>query len=91
MELPCRVLLPSQSFYGEYYASADTVGLYEVGIKASIPMKFMPQGYGHWGFHAGVRYMHFVDQNLQGMQQFNAPGKATEDSTQFYCGISTFF
>jgi hypothetical protein len=91
LELPCRVLLPSQSFYGEYYASASTVGLYEIGLKASLPMNFMPKGYGHWGFHAGVRYMHFVDENLQEMQAFNAPGKATKDSTQFYCGISTFF
>ena len=91
VELPCRVLLPSKNFYGEYYDSSSTVGLYEVGIKASIPLKFMPQGYGHWGFHAGFRYMGFVDKNLQGMQQFNAPGDAVSDTVQFYGGISTFF
>jgi hypothetical protein len=91
LELPCRVLFPNKNFYGEYYASSSTVGLFEVGIKASIPLKFMPQGYGHWGFHAGFRYMGFEDKNLRGMQQFNAPGKATSETVQFYAGISTFF
>jgi len=91
LELPCRVLLPSQDFYGEYYSSASTVGLYEVGIKATIPMKFMPEGYGHWSFHAGFKYMKFVDKNLQEMQAFNAPEKSVADSVQVYAGIQTFF
>lgn len=91
LELPCRVLLPGKKFYGEYYDSASTVGLYEVGIKATIPLKFMPQGYGHWSFHAGFNYMGLEDKNLQGMQQFNAPGKSTSETVQFYCGITTFF
>lgn len=91
LELPCRVLLPDKNFYGEYYHSASTVGLYEIGLKAGIPLKFMPQGYGHWSFHAGFKYMAFEDKNLQGMQQFNAPGRATKDTVQFYCGITTFF
>lgn len=91
LELPCRVLLPNKDFYGEYYASASTVGLYEVGIKSTVPMKFMPQGYGHWSFHAGFRYMGFEDKNLQGMQAFNAPGKATKEAFQFYCGLTSFF
>jgi len=91
LEAPCRVLLPNKQFYGEFYDKASTVGLYELGVKGSIPMNFMPPGYGHWGFHAGFRYMSFVDKNLQGMQQFNAPGKATKESYQIYCGVSTFF
>jgi hypothetical protein len=91
VEAPCRVLFPNQDFYGEYYAPSSTVGLYELGIKGSIPLKFMPKGYGNWGFHAGFRYMNFVDKNLQGMQEFNAPGSAVKDTVQFYCGLSTFF
>ena len=91
LEAPLRVLLPNEDFYGEFYAPSSTLGLYEVGIKASLPLKFMPKGYGNWGFHAGFRYMGFEDENLQGMQQFNAPGKAKSDSTQVYTGISIFF
>jgi hypothetical protein len=91
VELPCRVLLPNENFYGEYYHEASTVGLYEVGIKGSMPLNFVPAGYGHWGFHAGFRYQNFVDKNLQGMQEFNAPGHAVSDVVQVYGGFSVFF
>lgn len=91
IELPCRVLLPNQNFYGTYYSSASTVGLYEVGIKGTIPLNFMPAGYGHWSFDVGFRYQGFVDKNLQDMQQFNAPGKSVDGSDQVYCGVSAFF
>lgn len=91
LEAPLRVLLPDSDFYGEYYAPSSTLGLYEVGIKASLPLKFMPKGYGNWGFHAGFRYMGFEDKNLRGMQQFNAPGKSVSDAEQVYAGFSIFF
>jgi hypothetical protein len=91
IEFPCRVLLPSDDFYGNFYDSTSTVGLYEVGVKTSLPLNFMPKGYGHWSIHAGYKYMNFVDENLEGMNQFNAPGKKTEDIHQVYGGISVFF
>lgn len=91
VEFPCRVLLPSEDFYGEWYDSSSTIGLYEVGVKASLPLKFMPKGYGFWSVHAGYKYMDFVDNNLVGMNQFNAPGKPTDNIHQFYGGISVFF
>jgi hypothetical protein len=91
IEFPCRVLLPSEDFYGEWYDDSETVGLYEVGVKASMPLKFMPKGYGSWNIHAGYRYMNFVDENLQGMNQFNSPGEPTDDVHQVYGGISVFF
>ena len=85
------MLLPSEEFYGEWYAGKSTIGLYELGVKASMPLSFMPKGYGSWSVHAGYRYMNFVDENLQGMNQFNAPGQPTEDTHVFYGGISVFF
>jgi len=91
LEAPCRVLFPNERFYGEYYDDASVVGLYEVGGKASIPLKFMPQGYGLWSVHLGVRYLHFVDENLFQMNSFNAPGKPTRDTVQVYGGFSIFF
>jgi hypothetical protein len=91
LEAPCRVLLPNERFYGEYYGNASTVGLWEIGLKATMPMNFMPKGYGHWSFHAGVNYMYFVDNNLYHLNEFNAPGKPTRDSVQGYAGISIFF
>ncbi len=89
LEAPCRVLLPDSKFYGTGAGTADplpssTVGLYEVGIKGTIPMKFMPEGYGHWSFHAGFKYMGFEDDNLEATQHRTG-------STQVYAGLSTFF
>lgn len=91
LEAPCRILLPDPDFYGEYYADASTLALFEAGLKATMPMKFMPAGYGNWSFHVGFRYMNFVDDNLAGMQEFNAPGQATDDVVQYYGGVSIFF
>jgi hypothetical protein len=91
IEAPCRVLLPNERFYGEYYGDASTVGLFELGLKGSVPMNFMPKGYGHWNFHAGVRYQYFVDDNLYHLNEFNAPGKPTRTSVQGYAGVSIFF
>ena len=90
-EAPLRMIMAAEDFYGTYYSDSATVGLYEVGVRGTIPLKFMPPGYGFWNFHAGVRYQGFLDKNLQGMQQFNAPGKAVDGSTQVYCGLNVFF
>ena len=91
VEFPCRILLPSEDLYGEWYDDSDVVGLYEVGVKASVDLKFMPKGYGFWKAYAGYRYMNFVDENLQGMNQFNSPGEPTDDVHQIYGGIGVFF
>ena len=91
MKVSLAILLPDSRFYGEYYKKSSTVGLYEVGLKASIPLTFAPKGYGNWSFHAGVKYINFVDDNLYNLNIFNAPGKPTRDTTQIYCGLSAFF
>ena len=91
LELPVRVLLPSKDFYGETFAPKSTVGLYEVGLKATMPVTFMPAGYGHWSFHVGVRYLNFVDKNLQQLATNGGFGSPTQDTWQTYMGISSFF
>lgn len=91
LEAPLRMLIPDSEFYGEYYAESETIALYEAGAKATLPLKFMPKGYGNWSFHAGVKYQYFADENLASMQAFNAPAERTTDVVQFYCGFSTFF
>ncbi len=84
VEAPCRALLADEDFYGTGAGDSSTVGLYELGLKGTVPLKFMPAGYGNWSFHAGVKYMDFVDDNLIATQ-----GKS--EAWQVYCGISTFF
>ncbi|HTH46477.1 MAG TPA: hypothetical protein VMB21_03100, partial [Candidatus Limnocylindria bacterium] len=91
VEAPLRVLLPDERFYGDFYKSSSTVGLYELGLKATLPMNFMPAGYGHWSAHVGFKYINFVDDNLYNLNLFNAPGKPTRDTIQVYLGVSAFF
>jgi hypothetical protein len=91
LELPVDVMLPNSNFYGEYYSSASVVGLVAVGLKGTVPLDFMPKGYGHWSFHAGFKYMNFVDDNLYNLNTFNSPGKPTRDTWQVYAGVSVFF
>ncbi len=90
-EAPIRVLLPADNFYGETFAKTSTVGLYEVGLKASAPLTFMPKGYGFWSGHIGVRYMKFVDKNLQQLATDGGFGNRTKDTTQIYSGVTVFF
>ena len=91
IEVPVDVLLPNERFYGEFYDKASTVGLFDVGGKVTVPMNFMPAGYGHWSCHLGVKYMNFEDNNLYNLNTFNSPGKPTRDTTLVYAGVSVFF
>jgi hypothetical protein len=91
VEAPCSVLLPNERFYGDYYGDRNTVGLFEVGTKATIPITFIPPSYGHWSFHVGFNFFDFVDNNLYHLNEFNAPGKPKRSMYQFYGGFSAFF
>lgn len=84
IEAPCRMLLANEDFYGTGAGDSSTVGLWEVGLKASMPLKSMPAGYGNWGVHVGIKYMDFVDDNLIATQ-------GQSDTWQVYAGVSTFF
>ncbi len=91
LDAPCRVLLADDRFYGEYYGSASTVGLYELGARATVPLKFVPGNFGHWGVHLGFRYMDFLDDNLYHLNTFNSPGQPTRTTKQVYGGVTVFF
>ena len=91
LEAPCDILLPDSRFYGEYYGSANTVGLIELGVKATVPLKFAGSRFGHWSAHLGYVYMDFVDDNLYHLNTFNAPGHPTRTNNQVSGGISVFF
>ena len=93
LEAPCRLLLPDNRFYGEYYKSSPTIGigLFELGAKATMPLDFMPKNFGNWSVHFGARYMNFVNDNLYELNTFNAPAQPTRYTWQIYGGVSVFF
>jgi len=91
IEAPCSVLLPNERFYGDYYGPSSTVGLFELGAKATVPISFIPASYGHWSFHVGFNYFDFVDNNLYHLNEFNAPQRPKRTMYQVYGGFSAFF
>lgn len=91
LEAPMRALLPDDEFYGETFGDSSTVALYEVGLKATVPMDFMPKGYGFWSAHLGFRYMSFEDDNLQQLATDGGFGSPTDDTAQIYSGVTVFF
>jgi hypothetical protein len=91
LETPCRVLLPDTRFYGDYYAKSSFVGLWEIGAKATYPLKFMPAGFGHWNAFLGIKFLYFVDDNLVNLNSFNATRGPCRDTVQGYGGVSLFF
>jgi len=84
LEAPCRILMADSNFYGTGAGGTTFVSLYEFGAKASMPLKFMPQGYGHWSANIGFKRQGFDNPNLRATQ-----GEA--GATVVYGGISTFF
>ena len=84
LEAPCRILMANSEFYGSAAGPTTFVSLYEFGVKASMPLKFMPPGYGHWSANFGFKHQGFDNPNLRATQ-----GEA--GSTVVYGGVSTFF
>lgn len=84
LEAPCRVLMAADAFYGTAAGTTTFVSLYEIGLKASAPLPFMPQGYGHWSANLGVKYMNFDNPNIEATQHETG-------ATMVYGGISCFF
>ena len=93
LEAPCRLLLANERFYGEYYEPSSTinVGLFEVGLKATMPLKFIPKKAGNWTVGLGYRYQNFVNDNLYHLNIFNAPGEPVRHTSQIYGGLTVFF
>jgi hypothetical protein len=91
LEAPCRALFPDTRFYGDYYASSSFVGLWEIGTKGTVPLKFMPAGFGHWNFFMGIKFIYFMDDNLVNLNTFNATRGPARDTVQGYGGVSLFF
>lgn len=84
LEAPCRILMADPNFYGTGAGPTPFVSLYEFGVKASMPLAFMPPGYGHWNASVGFKHMGFDNPNIRATQ--NESG-----SSMFYGNISTFF
>ena len=93
LEFPTFINLVDDEFYQQFDGSpgGDGLAVFCTGVKASIPLKFIPKSAGFWSLYAGVKYYHLDNQGLaDGNSVLTADGD-DEDLVQFYGGLSIFF
>ncbi len=94
IEIPTYINIVGDDFYQQFDGSGGGSGLavFGTGIKASLPLTFVPKEYGFWTAYAGVKYYHLSNDGLlDGNQVLGADGARDEDLLQFHCGLSIFF
>jgi hypothetical protein len=58
---PIAVSLSLYDYYEFGTGEGDTFGAFSAGLKASVPLKFIPAAFGSWQARASVVYYHFGD------------------------------
>jgi len=62
--------------FSDFYEDDETLGFVSVGLKASVPLAFIPARYGSWSANAGVYYYYYGP----GVDDFNqATGDGNDD------------
>lgn len=95
LEFPTFMNIVDDDFYQQFNGAGGGSGIAVVstGIKASVPMTFIPEGYGHWTWYAGIKYYHLSNDGLEdGNLVLTTSGDNDEDDLiQFHTGITAFF
>jgi len=73
--------------FSDFYEDDDTLGYISVGLKASVPLAFMPSKYGAWTASAGVYYYYYGD----GVDDFNKGTGDGDDDIVGTFGVSFTF
>lgn len=93
IELPAFVNIVQDDFYQEFDGTGGGSGaaVFGAGIKATVPLKFVPKNMGAWSFYAGVKYYHLSNDGLRDGNSVLTPREHKDDLIQFHTGISVFF
>jgi len=95
LEFPTFVNIVADDFYQKFDGSGGGSGaaVFATGIKASVPLKFIPQEYGFWTYYAGVKYYHLSNEGLENGNSVLTSGGDNEDTNlfQFHTGLTIFF
>ena len=91
-DFPTYINLVGSEFYQQFNGSAGGSGLAVFGTeaKASIPLTFVPEGYGFWNAYLGVKYYHLSNDGLHDGNTVLA-GSDSNNLWQVHGGISIFF
>ncbi|MEO5713403.1 MAG: hypothetical protein ABIT37_07930 [Luteolibacter sp.] len=92
LEFPTFMNIVGDHFYQKLDGSAggSGVAVISTGVKASVPLKFIPQEYGFWTWYAGVKYYHLDNDGLEDGNKY-AFGNPDSDLVQFNTGLTIFF
>ncbi|MDF1740975.1 MAG: hypothetical protein P1U86_17565 [Verrucomicrobiales bacterium] len=92
-EFPTSINLVGEEFYQQFDGTGGGSGLavFSSGVKASVPMTFMPEDFGNWTFYTGVRYYNLSNDGLRNGNRVLTPNEHRDDLVQFHSGISVFF
>ena len=93
VEFPTYINLVDDDFYQQFDGSpgGDGLAVFCTGMKASVPLTFVPKDLGFWTFYAGVKYYNLDNQGLEDGNSVLTPNEHRDDLVQFYGGISIFF
>ena len=95
LEFPTFVNIVGNEFYQEFDGSGGGGGaaVFFTSIKASVPLKFIPQEYGFWTWYAGVKYYHLNNDGLEDGNSVLTSGGDNDDNDliQFHTGLTIFF
>lgn len=93
LELPTYVNFPSQNFYQNFAGrgSSSTLGLFSTELKGTVPLKFIPKGYGSWSIYAGVQYYYLINDGLLDENQVLATSERKHSLWQVHGGLTLFF
>jgi hypothetical protein len=93
IEFPTYLSFPSDHFYQRFdgQPASSTVGLFTTEFKATVPLNFVPKGYGNWSLYAGVQYYYLENGGLLDGNQVLATSKRKRDIVQFHGGLTIFF
>ena len=73
--------------FSDFYEEDEVLGFVSVGLKASVPLAFMPSRYGAWSASAGVYYYFYGD----GVDDFNEGTGDGDDDIVASAGVSFTF
>lgn len=95
LEFPTFVNLVADDFYQQFDGTGGGSGaaVFATGVKASVPLKFIPQEYGFWTWYAGVKYYHLNNDGLEDGNSVLTSSSENDDTNlfQFHTGLNIFF
>jgi hypothetical protein len=93
IEFPTYINFPSDNFYQKFNGegASSTIGLFTTEFKATVPLKFIPKGYGSWSIYAGVQYYYLHNEGLLDGNEVLATSERKRNIVQFHGGFTIFF